>query len=169
MGFRRILCPGMVIMGLVSLLAAPLVVAAQVEKTDLSLYILPEYYYREITPGEDNTVYMEVRNNGDADVTDIVFTADAPEGWQVSFDPAMIAAMASGSSQTVDITVVPPVGEGRDNYRLTVIAEAAETRTVTSFTLSIEEGFSYWVWVGAGLAALVITGFIVVYRRFGHS
>jgi uncharacterized membrane protein len=168
MGFRRILYPGMVVVVMLCLLLAPVVVAAQSEKVDLSLRILPEYYYRDIAPGEDNTVYMEVRNNGDSDVTNIVFTVDAPEGWQVSFDPATIAAMASGSSQTVDITVAPPVGEGRDDYRLTVIAEAAETRAVTNFTLRIEEGFSGWLWVGAGVAGLVIIGFIVVYRRFGN-
>ena len=55
------------------------------------------------------------------------------------------------------------------NHSLTVIAEAAETRAVTSFMLSIEDGFSYWLWVGVGVAVLVIIGFIAVYRRFGNQ
>jgi len=169
MDFRRKLCLCLAVMALISLMPAPVMLAAQAEKVDLSLRIFPDYYYRDVTPGQDNIVYLEVRNNGDGEVTDIVFEADAPEGWQVSFDPVIIAAMAPGSSQTVDIKVVPPVGEGRDNYRLTVIAEAAETRAVTSFMLSVEEGFSYWLWVGLGVGALVIIGFIVVYRRFGNQ
>jgi len=74
-------------------------VSAQAVRVDLSLRIFPDYHYRDVTPGQDNTVYMEVRNNGDSEVTDIVFEADAPEGWQVSFDPAAIAAMAPGSSR----------------------------------------------------------------------
>ena len=169
MSSRRILCLCLAVMAIVSLMSAPVVVSAQAVRVDLSLRIFPDYHYRDVTPGQDNTVYMEVRNNGDSEVTDIVFEADAPEGWQVSFDPAAIAAMAPGSSQTVDINVAPPAGEGRDNYRLTIIAGAAETRAVTSFTLNIEEGFSYWLWVGVGVAVLAIIGFIAVYRRFGHQ
>jgi uncharacterized membrane protein len=172
MGLRWIFCLCLVVLLVVGFLAAPTVAAVETkeaERVDLSLYILSEYRYRDVTPGEDNIVYMEVRNNGDGEVTDIVFEIDAPEGWQVSFDPATIAVMASGSSQTVDIMVVPPAGESRDNYHLTVIAEAAETRAITSFTLNIEDGFSYWLWVGAGLAVLVIIGFIAVYRRFSHQ
>ena len=168
MRFRRIWCLGLLIAVSVGLLAAP-AVAAQAEKTDLQLRILPEYYYRDVNPGETDTVYMEVRNAGEVELTDIVFEADAPDGWQLAFSPATIEAMAAGSSETVDILVTSPKNADDDNYNLTVIAKAAETRAATTFMVRIENGFSQWLWVGVGVVVLVIIGFVLIYRRFGTS
>ncbi|MFC1897003.1 NEW3 domain-containing protein [Chloroflexota bacterium] len=159
----------LLIAALIILLAPPVALLAQEDKVDLSLMMLPEYYYREVTSGEDNTLFMEIRNNGDKEITDIRFSSDKPEGWIVEFSPASISFLSAGSSQTIDVNVIPGQDTSRGEYNLTFLAEANETRTVTSTTMRIESGSSFWLWVGMGVAALVITGFVIIYLRFGRQ
>ena len=152
---------------LIMLLVPPAILFAQEAKVDLSLRMLPEYRYKEVTPGEDNTLFMEVRNNGDKEITNIRFDSDKPQGWVVDFNPDSISYLSAGSSQTVDVNVIPSRDTGRGEYNLTFLAEANETRTATSTMLRVENGSSFWLWVGLGVAAFVIAGFVVIYLRFG--
>jgi len=147
-------------------LGSHLVVLAQEDKVDLSLRLLPEYYYKEVVPGENTILYMEVKNNGDKEITNIVFVSDNPKGWVVDFKPSSINHLSSGSSQTVDINVIPSRDTSRGEYHFTFLAEANETRTATSTILRVENTFYPWLWIGIGLAGIVIIGFIFVYLRF---
>ena len=154
---------------LIMLLVPPAVLFAQEAKVDLSLRMLPEYHYKEVTPGEDNTLFMEIRNNGDKEITNIRFDSDKPQGWVVDFNPDSISYLSAGSSQTVDVNVIPSRDTGRGEYNLTFLAEANETRTATSTMLRVENGSSFWLWVGLGVAAFVIAGFVIIYLRFGRQ
>jgi len=167
--FRKSAWPYIVILILMSLLISPSLVFAQEDKVELSLSILRGYYYRDVIPGEENVLYMEVRNNGDKEITNIVFVSDNPEGWVVDFKPSSINHLGSGSSQTVDVSVIPSRDTSRGEYHLTFLAEADETRTATSTMLRVENGSSFWLWVGLGAAALAIAGFIFIYLRFGRQ
>ncbi len=166
---KKALWLSLLIAALIILLAPPVALLAQEDKVDLSLRMLPEYYYREVTPSEDNTLFMEIRNNGDKEITNIRFDSDKPEGWVVEFSPASISFLSAGSSQTIDVNVIPGQDTSRGEYNLTFLAEANETRTVTSTTMRIESGHSFWLWVGMGVVAIVITGFVIVFLRFGRQ
>ena len=166
---KKVLWLFLLIAVLLACLGSPVVLLAQEAKVDLSLRLLPEYYYKEVIPGEDNTLFMEVRNNGDKDITNIRFDSDKPEGWIVDFKPGSIDYLGAGSSETIDVKVIPGRDTGRGEYNLTFIAEANETRTATSTMLRVENGSSYWLWVGLGVAALAIVGFIVIFLRFSKE
>ena len=166
---KKVLCLFLPIAVLLACLGSPVVLLAQEAKVDLSLRLLPEYYYKEVIPGEDNTPFMEVRNNGDKDITNIRFDSDKPEGWIVDFKPGSIDYLGAGSSQTIDVKVIPGRDTGRGEYNLTFIAEANETWTATSTMLRVENGSSFWLWVGLGVAALAIAGFIFIFLRFGRQ
>jgi len=139
---------------LLMFLVSPVVVLAQGDKVDLSLRLLPEYYYKEVIPGEGTILYMEVKNNGDKEITNIVFASDNPKGWVVDFKPGSINRLRDTS---------------RGEYHLTFLAEANETRTATSTILRVENTSSFWLWVGIGLAGIVIIVFIFIYLRFGKQ
>jgi len=166
---KKVLWLFLLIAGLLACLVSPAVLLAQEAKVDLSLRMLPDYYYKEVAPGEDNALFMEIRNNGNKEITNIRFDSDKPEGWVVDFKPDSISYLGAGSSQTVDVKVIPSRDTGRGEYNLTFIAEANETRTATSTMLRVENGSSFWLWVGLGVAALVIAGFVIIYRRFGRQ
>jgi len=166
---KKVLWLFLLIASLLACLVSPAVLLAQEAKVDLSLRILPEYYYKEVISGEDNALFMEVRNNGDKEITNIRFYSDKPEGWVVDFNPDNISYLSAGSSQTVDVNVIPSRDTGRGEYNLTFLAEANETRAATSTMLRVENGSSFWLWVGLGVAAFVIAGFVIIYRRFGRQ
>ena len=155
--------------GLLVFLGSPAALLAQENRVDLSLRLLSGYYYSEVTPGEDNTLYAEVRNNGNRVITNIIFDSDNPEGWTVDFEPGSIEFLGVNSHQTVDVNVIPPRDSSSGDYNLTFLAEADQTRTATSVRLRVEDGFSFWMWVGIGVAVLVFVGFVFVFRRFGRG
>ncbi len=136
------------------------------DKTDLSLFLLPAHYPYEVKAGEDNIFYLEVRNYGTTDITDIVFSADKPEGWTIEFSPGQFNSIASGSLQTVDVNIRPPLDATKGKHDITIIATATEMRKVANFELEIKAA-SYWLWVGIGVAVVVVAGFILVFLRMG--
>jgi uncharacterized membrane protein len=144
-------------------------VAAQEDRFELSLNVLPGYYYREITPGQETTLYLEIRNTGNQAITDIRLVSDNPEGWKVSLNPESIAYLGAGSSQSIDVNVTAPPGTGRGDYTLTIIAEASQTRTAMSTVVNVVSSLSVWLWVGVGLAVLLIAAFVIIFLRFGRD
>ena len=126
------------------------------EKTDLSLRLIPGDYNKEVIPGKETILHLEIHNSGDTPVTNIRLSAETPEDWDIEFDPAVINRLSAGSIQTVDISVIPARNASKDRNRLNIIAHANETRRITTIYLRINEAASIWTWVGIGVAVLVI-------------
>ncbi len=158
----------LMVVGLV-LVALPAQILAQDNKTELTLRLLPGHYYSEITLEESKTLYLEIENSGDKAITNIELFSDKPEGWTVDFKPESIDYLAADSHQSIDVDVVADADTVKDDYTLTLIAEADQTRAVTTTVLRVEDAFSPWRWVGLGVGALVIALFVVLYRRFGRG
>ncbi|MCJ7516316.1 MAG: NEW3 domain-containing protein [Dehalococcoidia bacterium] len=146
----------------------PCSILAQAEKIDLTLNIVYDGF-SSLKAGEEKTVFLEVGNTGYKELTNIRLTADSPEGWTIEFNPKVIDKLASGSFQTVDIMLKPADNEAKGDYNVAVIAQANETRRVTSIYVRVESSSLFWVWVGAGVAALLIAGFVVIFMRFGRE
>ncbi len=151
------------------ILAFPSQILAQGDRVELTLRLLPRYYYIEIIPGENKTLYLEIENSGNKAITNIRLFSDKPKGWIVDFRPESIGHLGAGNHQTIDVNVVADPDTDKGEYTLTLIAEADQTRTVTSTVLRVENAFSLWKWVGLGMGALVIAGFAILYRRFGRE
>ena len=148
---------------------SPWPILAQAEKTDLTLRLVSDSYYSRITAGEDKTIFLEIGNTGNKAVTNIRLYADLPEGWSVEFRPGLIDYLGPGSFQTVDVVIRPVSDATKGEYTVALIADANETRRVTSIFVRVESASLFWVWVGAGVAALVAAGFIIIFMRFGRQ
>jgi len=161
----------LVAIALMALVPAGLV-AAQEDDLQISLNVLPGYYYQDITPGQESTIYLELRNVGNQAVTDINLITVATnnlKGWSIGLNPESIAYLGAGSSQSIDVSVTAPPGTGRGDYTLTIIAEASQTRTATSTVVNVVSSLSVWLWVGVGLAVLLIAAFVIIFLRFGRD
>ena len=165
---RRFLSLLLMTVGLM-LAALPGQILAQDNKVELTLRLLPGYYYSEVTPGESKILYLEIESSGDKAMTNIELFSDKPKAWVVDFRPERIGYLGAGSHQGIEVNVVADADTAKGEYTLTLIAEADQTRTVTSTVLRVENAFSFWQWVGLGMGALAIAGFVVLYRRFGRE
>lgn len=151
------------------LILSPGTVLAQEEKIDLILRLIPGDYYKKVTPGEENILYLEIHNAGNKPITNIRLSSGEPEGWVVKFKPERIDYLSPGSLQTIDVNIKLPSNATRGEYRINFIAEASETRKVISTFLRVETATSIWLWVGVAVAAVVVAGFIIIYLRFGRQ
>jgi uncharacterized membrane protein len=152
---------------------APCLVLAQPQppkplQTDLTLNIVYDGF-RSLKAGEERTLFLEVGNAGDKSLTNIRLSAEAPEGWTVNFSPDVIDSLAPGSLQTVDVLLKTADNTAKGDYNIAVIGQANETRRVTSIYLRVESSSLLWVWIGAGIGALLIAGFVVIFLRFGRE
>lgn len=148
---------------------SPSFILAQEVQTGLDLRLVSGGFNDEVNPGEDNLFFMEITNSSSDTITNIEFSADKPKDWIVEFTPDTIDALSAGNYQTVDVNIKPPDNISKGRYTVTVIADSAGARRVMSIFVSVERGTSVWLWVGAIVAAAVITGFVIVFRRFGRE
>jgi uncharacterized membrane protein len=140
----------------------------QPEKDTLLLNIVYDNF-NSLKAGEQRTVFMEVRNNGYAELSNIRLTAESPEGWTVEISPAVIDSLPAGYVQTVDIILKSPENASKSDYNIAIIAQTDGMRRVTSIYVRVESGSLLWVWVAAGLAAVLIAGFVLIFLRFGRE
>ena len=153
----------------VSCLPRPLFAQVQAEKTDLTLTLFPRDYYNEVKVGEDNRLFLEVRNTGNTTITRIRLSSQGPEGWVVEFKPGEIDYLGAGSVQTVDLIIKPDSKATKGGYNVTLIAEANEMRKAETIWLNIKASSSFWLWVGIGIGAVVVAGFVFIFWRFGRQ
>ena len=165
---RKIYWIPLLAVGLTAVLS-PCSILAQVEKTNLTLRISSDNYYDNLTAGQEKTIFLEIGNNGTTELTNIRLSADSPKGWTVEFSPSLIDKLAAGSFQTVDVILKPADNASKGGYNITLIAEANETRSVTGYFVNLQSSSLLWVWIGIGLAALVIAGFVFIFIRFGRQ
>jgi len=165
---RRIYWLPILLVWLTAILS-PCAILAQDEKVDLNLRLVSDSYYNRITAGKDKTIFLEIGNTGKKEITNIRLYADLPEGWSAEFRPGLIDYLGPGSFQAVDIILRPADNTAKGDYTVALIAEANETRRVTSIFVRVESASLFWVWIGAGVAALVIAGFIFIFIRFGRQ
>jgi uncharacterized membrane protein len=142
---------------------------AQPGKFDLTLWVISGDSANRIKPGQENHMFLEVRNNTNSSITNIRFSANAPDNWTAAFNPPTLDSLSGGSTYTIDVTVTPPSDASRGDYTVNLIATANETRAVASQYLRVEGGFSIWVWAGIGIAGLVLIAFIFIYLRIGRK
>jgi uncharacterized membrane protein len=147
-------------------IALPQPALAQMEK-DFTLFLTRHLDRAE--PGEDNILFLEIRNTGRTELTSIEFSSLAPEDWIVEFDPATISSLSTDSFQTVEVKVRPPTTASKGRYEFTLIAETDGTRRITSTWLRVETPTSIWLWTGIAIAAVVVAAFIFVFVHLGRQ
>jgi hypothetical protein len=156
------------IMGLLVLLS-PSHVLAQDRKDGLILRDVTGGYNNEVVPGESKTFFAEVANDSNSSTNNIRFAYDAPKEWLVEFKPQSIDTLNAGSYQTVEVSITAPQNAKKGNYSVTVIADSNVGRRAMGIYLRVEKGTNLWMWVGGVLGVMVITMFVVIFRRFGRD
>ena len=149
------------------LLSAP--VTAQNEKAVLEMNVIYDNYNNTVKAGQDNIIYIEIRNSGNVPLNNIVFSYLAPEDWEISFNPDTIEYLNTGNYSTIEVNIKPAANTSIRNNSITVVAQSTETRQTLSVYARVENTTGIWLWIGIGIAVAAIAMFIYVYFRLNRK
>ena len=149
-----------------TILLLPQPALAQERQIDLTLRLVSHRSHIEVAAGKDNTFFLEINNIGSKAITDIKLSSEKPEGWIIDFSPQEIDYLGPARIQTVDVNIQPPGNATRGQHEVNFIAEANEIRKVQRFWVTVKTPL--WLWVGAGVALVVVVGFVLIYMRYGR-
>jgi uncharacterized membrane protein len=118
--------------------------------------------------GQSSDLSLTLTNVGTAAITNVKLGATAPSGWKVTFDPATIASLDAGQTQTATAHVVPSSDAVAGDY---VVAFKATGDQSTNAALDIRftvETSLMWAAVGIALIGVVVVGLWWIFRRYGR-
>ncbi|MEW5989922.1 MAG: NEW3 domain-containing protein [Chloroflexota bacterium] len=109
-----------------------------------------------------------VTNTGTAAVTNVNLSGTAPSGWEVAFEPATIASIEAGATETVTARITPSGSAIAGDYVVTLSAAGDQsTRDSIEIRYTVETSI-IWGIVGAALIVAVIGGVWWVFQRYGR-
>lgn len=146
-------------------------------KTDLSVEITGTYRLNLTTPsgrlnadaiaGRKGAVTLQVENNGSADLQNITFSAQAPQNWAVTFDPASIDRLASGQKRQVTAFISPYGKAIAGDYVVSITASTKETSADADIRVTVHTS-TLWGIVGVVIVIGVIGWVGWTFKKYGR-
>jgi len=127
-----------------------------------------ELYNTRAKAGKDNIFSMDVTNFGTESISNITFSSDKPEGWEIKFTPEKIDVLEIITPTTVDVNVKPPPKTVAGDYMVTLRVNGTEASADKISVRVTVETPTIWGWVGVAIIIIVVIGLIVIFMRFGR-
>ncbi len=117
--------------------------------------------------GKATTFTFDVTNAGSAPAREVRFSASAPSGWKVTFDPESVPGIEPDGKQQVRAEVTPSDKAITGDYMITIRANGQGTSDNVQFRTTVATSTAWGV-AGLGIigAAVVVLGFSVA--RYGR-
>jgi uncharacterized membrane protein len=119
-----------------------------------------------IRPDQTNHISVQLLNAQTGTVNNIVFSAEKPEGWDVTFTPSTIASLEYGVAQEIDVVVTPPAGTEAGDYPLVLKASGDQTDTEREYRITVITSTAWGV-AGIIIAIAIIVGLAIWFRQSG--
>lgn len=113
------------------------------------------------------SVVLEIKNEGNVDLTDINLTASAPTDWTVEFSESTIDTLEAGATKEVTAYVTPAQTAISGDYVVSMTASASETSNTSSFRVTVETQ-TVWGIVGVIIIVAIFACLYEVFRKFGR-
>ncbi len=118
--------------------------------------------------GQGSDLSLTLTDNGTAPITNVNLDSTPPTGWKVTFDPATIASLDPGKTETVTAHIVPSSDAVAGDYVVTLKANGDKsTSSSVDIRYTVQTSLE-WAVVGIALIAVVVVGLWWVFRRFGR-
>lgn len=134
----------------------------------LSLTTADQRLNARVTAGGTTTVNLVVANEGTATLTNLTFTSDPPQGWQVTFSPEAIAELPPEQTATVQATLEAASTALAGDYIVGFSASAEEASAETVEVRTAVETSPVGGFLGLGIIGLVLVGLLFVFWRYGR-
>jgi uncharacterized membrane protein len=133
------------------------------------LYLSTATLVREFNmqPNQDNHVSLQLTNSASGTVDNIIFSAEGPSGWDITFTPGSLATLESGVTQEIDLVIKPPAGTESGDYPVIISAVGDEAEMSRELRITVATT-SIWGQAGIGIAVAVIVALAIWFRRAGR-
>lgn len=117
--------------------------------------------------GQSTTFPFTLQNSGSAPAQDVKLSANAPTDWNVTFDPATIAALAAGASQKVNVKIEPSEKAIAGDYMVGVNANGQGVTEAANFRVTVNTS-TIWGIVGLIVIAIAVIILVLAVLRYGR-
>ena len=121
----------------------------------------------EATAGEEASAKLRITNIGTAELTDISLVADAPQGWEVTFEPSTVPPLPAANLIDIPFTVLPAGDAIPGDYLVTLRSVHPDTSDALEIRVTVAQS-TIWGWLGIVLVVLVIGGLAGLFWRLGR-
>jgi uncharacterized membrane protein len=117
--------------------------------------------------GSESSLQVTITNTGTAPVTAVTPSATAPTNWEVTFEPASIASIAPGATETVTAQMTPSGDAIAGDYNVVIKAAGEEADDSVTIRVRVETPQLWWI-VGVVLIVATFAGLYWVFRTYGR-
>lgn len=121
----------------------------------------------DINAGGEKRVRLYVRNTGSAPLKKISLDYQAPDKWDVTFDPKKIAELPAGKSAQVFATIKANKDAIAGDYVTDMTAKTAETSSKAEFRVSVDTPV-FWGWIGVLIILIALGSVYFLFRKYGR-
>ena len=119
--------------------------------------------------GAPTTQSFDITNTGTAPLTEVSLTATPPTGWEVTFDPESLAALAPKETATISAVITPSAEAVAGDYVVSFSAKGTEGGAADTAQIRFTvETSPLWALVGLGIIVLILGGLFYVFRTYGR-
>lgn len=118
--------------------------------------------------GSSTDMPLSVTNEGTGTLETVTLTASAPTGWEVTFDPETVAALAAGATENVTAKIVPSGDAVAGDYVVTFRVSGDQATSDSIEVRFTVETSLQWAIVGGALIVAVVAGLWWVFQRYGR-
>ena len=121
----------------------------------------------DATAGEEASTKLRLTNFGTGDLADINLLADAPSGWEVSFEVDSVESLPLNNQIDIVTTVLPAVDAIPGDYLVTLRANHPDTNSSLELRVTVAQS-TIWGWLGIVLVVVVILILGGLFMRLGR-
>ena len=121
----------------------------------------------DATAGEAASTKLRLTNFGTADMEGITLLADAPQGWEVTFESSDVPTLPVNNQIDMPVTVIPAGDAIPGDYLVTLRANHIDANDTLELRVTVAQS-TIWGWLGIVLVILVIGGLGALFWRLGR-
>lgn len=119
------------------------------------------------TAGKESTFKLTLHNSGTAPATGVKFSASAPNGWKVEFDPKDVPSIDAGQDVDLSINMTPPDNAIAGDYMVSLSASGAGAYQSTSYRVTVLTS-TLWGIAGLGIIGAAVIVLAAAVTRYGR-
>jgi len=121
----------------------------------------------DVTAGDENHLTVLLVNSGSAPVESISLTSSKPEGWRIIYEPDKIDSVGAGTTQEVNVTIIPPKETIAGDWPVTLQARSEQATDGLQLRVTVLTP-TIWGVVGILIVVVVVAGVGALFWRLGR-